>query len=154
MKIDFSKEEFVTLIEMIDIASWIISARKSEHGAEEKPYQDMQNKLFSLAADFGCADKVEFLEEWNEYCASNYFEMESPHRKFIDDYDEDAFWDGLTENLAARDAIREVGKEKFLGLDPLQRFELIGEHESKWADEFSENGLENIALITSRSGLQ
>lgn len=150
MQIDFSKEEFVTLIEMIHIANWIVSARKVETGAAEKPYQDMQNKLFSLAADFGCADKVEFLEEWQEYCASDHFEMESPHRKFIDDYDEDAFWEGLTENLAERDAIREVGKKKFLNLDPLQKIKLIAEHECNWADEFLKNGLENISLIASR----
>ena len=148
MKINFTKKEYATLIEMIDIANWVISANKIEKGPIEKPYEDLEAKLFTLAREFDCADKVEFSKELNGYYPTRYFEMESPHRKFIDDYNEETFWNELIDKLATRDAIAEVGEEEYWNLEPIQRFEVLGKYEKKWADEFAENGLENIAVKT------
>lgn len=137
MKINFTKEEFVTLLEMIDIANWVISANKVEKGPTEKPYKELEEKPFALSPEFGCEDKVKYSKELDGYYPTYFFEMESPHRNFIDEYNEETFWDELIDRLARRNVIRELGEKEFLNLEPIERFKVLGMHEEKWAKEFA-----------------
>ena len=100
MKINFTKKEFVTLLEMIDIANWVISAHKVEKGPIEEPYESLEGKLFALSSEFGCEEKVKYSKELDGYYPTHFFEMESPHRNFIDEYNEETFWDELIDRLA------------------------------------------------------
>ena len=148
MKINFTKKEFVTLLEMIDIANWVISANKVEQGPTEEPYEALEGQLFALSPEFGCEDKVKYSKELDGYYPTHFFEMESPHRNFIDEYNEETFWDELIDRLAMRDVIRELGEKEFSNLEPIERFKALGKHEEKWAKEFEEHGLENVSVKT------
>lgn len=52
---------------MIDIANWVISANKVEKGPTEKPYEELEGKLFALFPEFGCEDKVKYSKELDGY---------------------------------------------------------------------------------------
>ncbi len=67
MKINFTKKEFVTLLEMIDVTNWVILANKVEKGPTEKPYEELERKLFALSLEFGCEDKVKYSKELENY---------------------------------------------------------------------------------------
>lgn len=146
MKINFTKKEFSALLEMIDIAGWIISSHKSQIGPAEKPYDDLEKKIYALAADFGCEDKITYSRELGDYRPTYYFDMESPHKGFIDEYDAETFWEELIDRLAMRDAIREVGEEAYRKMDPMERFSLSDKYEEKWATEFEAHGLDNLTI--------
>ncbi len=148
MKINFTKKEFSALLEMLYIANWVISSHKLEISPVEKPYDDLEKKLYALAADFGCEDKITYSRELGEYCPTHYFEMESPHMEFIDDYDAQTFWDEIVDRLATRDAIREVGEEAYWKMEPIDRFSLLGEYIEKWGTEFEAHGLDNLTVKT------
>lgn len=150
MKINFTNKEYATLIEMLDIASWVISAYKNVDGPREKPYDDLRKKLYALASDFGCDDKITYSKEDDDYFETRYFEMESPHREFIEEYDNEVFWSQLIDRLATRDAINEVGEDAFSNGSIENRFAILGKHEEIWSAEFEKNSLDNLAIKSGK----
>ena len=146
MKINFTKKEFSSLLDMLDIADWIITAHKVEDDPRDKPYMDVLQKLYAHAADFGCEEKIKYDKDLNAYFPTNFFEMDSPHRNYISEYDENIFWGDLIDRLATRDSIDEIGEEAFYDSDRSKQFSAMCKHEEKWANEFSEHHLKNISI--------
>ena len=146
MKINFTNQEYAVLIEMLDIASWVISAHKNTDGPREKPYDDLRRKIFSLASDFGCDDKIVYSKELNDYFETPYFEMESPHRAFIEEYDHETFWCQLVDRLSMRDAVNEVGEDALWNGSTENRLALLDKYEAIWGAEFENNSLDNLAI--------
>jgi hypothetical protein len=67
---------------------------------------------------------------------------------FLDEYDDDTFWDELAYRLAERDAVQEAGGfERYAELSPMERVERAGRFEELYADEFYENGLEHVRIV-------
>ncbi len=43
--------------------------------------------------------------------------------QFIDEFEEDSFWEKLGSNLAKRDLISEIGFQQFENMEPFDRFQ-------------------------------
>ena len=64
----------------------------------------------------------------------------------IDEYDDDTFWDELSERLAYRDLIEQIGEDAAANMESGERVMKIEEIRSGYIDEFCEHGLERIYL--------
>ncbi len=53
MEINITKKEYETLLEMLEITDWILHAHKTDMPEETKPFRELEQKIFSLAKDFG-----------------------------------------------------------------------------------------------------
>jgi hypothetical protein len=146
MKINITKNEYRSLIDMIYIADWVLTSYKSEAGPEIKKYQDVIQKFYGLAKDMGMDNLIKFEREMNAYCETMEFEDTSECHQFIDEYDNDAFWERLIEQLTTRDLEDEMGGKKAMDKDPDKYFERYAAVEMKYMSEFEENGLENLTI--------
>ena len=146
MKINITKKEYEKLIELIDIGMWVITSHDLRDKPENAPYNELEEKIFSLAKEFACDDKIIYNKELNRHFQTQDFEMESAHRKFIDDYNENNFWEEVIERLAQRDSVNEVGEENYFSMEFLERMSIFGKHEEYWANEFGSFGLERLMV--------
>ena len=66
---------------------------------------------------------------------------------YIDEYNDENFWEDLAHNLAGRDFIEHFGKEAISGMEMAEQFErrLI----EKYEDEFYENGIQNLRIVSN-----
>ena len=64
----------------------------------------------------------------------------------IVDYDNECFWDELTERLAYRDLILQEGKDKVIGMDFEERLVKTEALREKYSDEFYRNGLSRVVI--------
>jgi hypothetical protein len=150
MKISLTKQEYQLLLDMLYIATWIIKAHKVGDDPQEQPYEELEQKLFSFAKEAGYENLIEYEEKFGQYFPTRELEEESLARSFIDEYDNDSFWEELTARLATRDVARKLGGfDKLAALPPMERIERLGNREDYYNAEFVANGLDNLKLVKS-----
>ena len=145
MKIDLTKEEYLKLLELIYMGDWILHSYSEGEREDTKDYQLATQKYLSLAKDFGYEDLVD--EYSGGYEVSRQFEDESQSYTYLNQYDNEVFWDELTERLARRDLAIKHGKGIITRVYKDQ--ELYNELEDikeKYSEVFSKAGLKDLKL--------
>ncbi|MFA5183029.1 MAG: hypothetical protein WC405_17055 [Syntrophales bacterium] len=153
MKINVTKDEYRSLIDIIYIADWVLTSYKSEEGQEIKRYKDVMQKFYALAKDMGMENLIKFDKELNAYWETKEFDDTSECHQFIDEYDNDSFWERLIEQLTTRDLEEELGGKKTMDKDPDKYFERYAAIEMKYMAEFEENGLDNLTIRKRKPAL-
>lgn len=145
MNIDFTKEEFRALLDMVTLGDWVITSHDTQKDPAKEIYAAVLQKVFSRAEEFGYGDLVVFDPELQEFFETRDYE-ESEKEEFIDEYDSNTFWDQLISRLAERDVVREQGLERAMSMSPEDRLRELHKHEMKYSDEFEAHGIERIRL--------
>jgi hypothetical protein len=155
IQINLSRDELRRLLHLVYIATWVMGAHRTEEDPRAAPYDELEQKLYALAARHGFAGKsgdpaedlLDYAEEHQKYFPTIYFD-EGEARVFLDEYDDDTFWDELAYRLAERDAVQEAGGfERYAELSGMERVERAGRFEELYAGEFYENGLEHVRIV-------
>lgn len=107
MNIEFTKEEFATLLDLVYAGNIMVNGLRSY---EERitPYSELEQKIFALTKEIGLEDTVIYDEEFKEYMPTRTYE-EGAINEYIDAYDDKVFWEELVVRLARRDALNELG---------------------------------------------
>ena len=144
MDINITKKEFKTLLDVLQIAGWILHSTKIEKDPETEEYRELEQKLLSLAREKGLKHLVEYSAKTGKYYHAD--EDDSPVMDFIDEYDNDIFWDELSDRLAIRDLFHEEGEDKVKKMKFEERFTKIETLRENYYSEFEKNGVERIKI--------
>lgn len=145
MKINFTKKEYQTLVEMLLAADWVIRSHEEEPRAATKPYDDLRKKVLSHFKAMGMEDAFKYVPGQDEYFETSEYEDSAPHMRFIDEYDERVFWSLLASKLARRD----LGAEEALSAErSIRFFEIIARYE----DIFAESGIASVQVVAKTEG--
>jgi hypothetical protein len=121
MKIHFTKKEYRALLDIIQIADWVMHAHDIQEKHETAYYRELFQKFYSFAKEMGFEDLIEFAKENGEYYPTRKFEDESMADPLIQSFENKSFWDNLIDRLAERDALKEKQVDSFAELDPEAR---------------------------------
>lgn len=146
MKISITKDEYKTLLDVFHIATWVLYANNNEKTTEKAKYDVLEQKILKLATEFGYEKYVDFEAKDSAYIYSEEFEKDTPAKKFIEEFEDETFWDEITTRLTRRDLVKKLGLDMIKSMDLAERIKeesLIGK---EYYDEFVKNGLSNLAL--------
>lgn len=146
MKIHFTKKEYTALLEMMHIASWVIHAHEIDPPGDKDPHSALEEKILSLAKEFGCDDLVDYDEKLGAHFTTRDFEESM--MPLIDRYDNESFWDELTDRLVDRDMRRALGEKAFLDIDIEERIKQEEPYDQKYNNEFAEHGVDRLEVIS------
>ena len=146
MKINITKKEYRTLIEMLQIAEWIILSYRVEKPPETEKYELLEQKIFSFAEEMGLKGAIQYDEETGKYYLNRQFENESPAMGYIEAYGDQNFWDELMERLALRDLIMQEGEEKVGQMTLEERSEKLDDLRDRYYEEFKEQGISRLII--------
>jgi hypothetical protein len=146
MKIEISKGEYKILLHVLEMADWILTSHKSKEEKRHKPYRKFEQKIFSLADVMGYGSLIEYSKDFHEYMPTRKYEDTCSAMEFIEEFENESFWDELIDRLGERDAIREVGKEGFKALIPIDRITIVDDHKEIYINEFEKHGLDRIVI--------
>ena len=146
MKIHFTKKEYRLLLDMISIAEWVMNAYTTKDHPQSEPYEELEQKILSYAKEYGFENLIMHDERLNKYFPTGEYEDEGAARNFIEEFEEEVFWEELCSRLARRVLLQEKGIEKLKVMDPVERFTAEDEIAEHYSDEFVANGLKNIIL--------
>jgi hypothetical protein len=146
MKINITKKEYRLLLDIFSIATWVMNSYKYEPDPKSIPYENLEQKFMAFAKDFGFKNLVEYDPKMDTYYPTSEYEKEESDMQFIDEFEEETFWDTLCSELAKRDLIKEMGPEKFKSTNHLEIFEKTDKRAIKYSEEFERNGLKNLII--------
>jgi len=144
MKIEATKEEFKSLLDLVYAGNVLINGMRSK---EERiqVYSEVEQKIFAMAKDFELQSVIEYDEEFKEYMPTSDYEEEGVD-EYIDAYDTQVFWEELVMRLARRDGLNYVGD-----VDPdmtkAQLKEMQMNLEEKYEEEIQEHGLARLKIV-------
>jgi hypothetical protein len=148
MKINITKKEYKSLLEILEIADWVLHAHEIEKSEDTRSYREFRQKIFSLAKDFGFDHLIKYEKQFQEYFPTSEFEDTSPGMAFIEKFENESFWEDLTDRLVQRDLIRELGEKKILSLEPLDRMEKEDPYREKYEEEFEVHGIDRLEIVS------
>lgn len=154
MKINLTKKEFETLLDVMYMADWIVRAHDEQDDDGAKRYKDLEQKIMALAGEFGLDKAVQLNKETNQYYLLKEHLEASDATARIEKFENATFWEELLERLARRDFIRAYGEEAILKMPINERFEKEMEFFKQYDNEFGENGLENLHIVTLAAKLK
>lgn len=145
MQIEFTKEQYKTLLKLVYLGNWMANAHRTEDFEENM--QKLEHYVFSFAKDFGLADYVDSENVGDgEFYPTRKFEEETEVHSLHADYDEETFWDEIIDRLGERDCIRKYGAENIKKMSRGEWFEKLCDCEQEWADEINEHGIDRIEV--------
>jgi len=151
MKINFTTAEYRLLLDLIYMADWILHAHDSEDRSDTQKYSDLFQKLMSHAKEMGCGNWVNFDPRLKTYSESFAFETESSALNYIEEFEDNTFWDELISRLAHQDAMTELKPSNSSDIDTEELFAAISKAEDKWSQEFEAFGLDRICINKTQS---
>jgi hypothetical protein len=151
MKINFTKKEYQTLVEMLLLADWVMTAHEEEERGETRPYRELRKKVLSHHKEMGMAEAFQYSPKEDEYFETAAYEASAPHMRFIEEHNEQVFWLELASRLAARDlAAEETLSAEGAGSED-ERVTRLFEITDRYEEELAENGLENLRIVREGS---
>ncbi len=144
MKIDLNRKEYLLLLDMLYMASWVLDAHTIGSRKETKDYHSLEQKIMGHAEEFDVGD--EWVEQNEDaYYHTQKYEDERPALTYIDQFEEDTFWDELTDRLARRDVSEDLDQD----LDEVDIDDWFPPYENlvqSYVEEFNRNGLGNLRI--------
>ncbi|MBI1195663.1 MAG: hypothetical protein GC138_07445 [Gammaproteobacteria bacterium] len=140
---NLTRDEYRQLLEMIEIAAWVLGAHSDPPGDSLARYEGIYQKMLKIAQEAGHNGLVVEDEESGRLRLGPGFD-ETGMMSDIDEYEESVFWGTLAFKLAVRDLCKQIGEDAYMALDPVDRAERIMEIEAVYDHELDNNGLENL----------
>ena len=154
MKIEFSKEEYRTLVEVFSLNGMVLDAYGRGQVPEKKAFYELEQKIYASCDDFGSGDLIRRDERSNELARK--WDEKSPERmvRIYDQFVDDAFWDELIIRMAGRDLQAEMtwagATEETLVEEKWQKRKK--ELELHYENLFRQSGLDGICLSQDAEG--
>lgn len=138
MKINFTKNQFNTLLDMVQLGYCITAS--IDKTTNESKFIEMEQYLMSFAKDFNYED---VLYDPTENVYDLTVEREQEIHELIDEYEDMVFWDKLVYYMARRDFKTEMTQKPLAEEAAFQR---LIEIEEKYHKYFEENGVQFLKI--------
>jgi len=107
MKINFTKNQYQLLTELIYIGNYVLEGRSTEQFRNQ--VNDLEDYIFSFAKDFHVEESMQKLED--TYCFNK--EKEDIVQELINDYDNENFWEEFTTRMGNKELFNKINPEKY-----------------------------------------
>ena len=143
MQLNLTPKQYAILIKLVYLGNLVVNSRLSPD--ERLPeFGEVEKLVYTQAG--GLAEEMGLRrDETGRLLLSASLEEELT--QIIDDYEEECFWDQLSQRLAYRDLLEELGEEALEKMPPRERAEALYRREERYDREFEESGLEDLRLI-------
>ena len=94
MKINFTKKQFRTLIDLIYAGELVINGHRLRDDIDEE-FDDLQQYIYSFAKQMGYEDLIEYNKKYNQYHETRKYD-ESRIHDFIEESEDEIFWSSRT----------------------------------------------------------
>ncbi|MBO93351.1 MAG: hypothetical protein CMI32_00425 [Opitutales bacterium] len=148
MKIDFTEKEYRSLVDLLSLATFMLEGYGRGGNSHKTACFEVEQKIFSYAEDAGCRNLIErdpntgsHLRKWSK-------DRSEKVAAFLDEYNDDCFWDELIIRMAERDFNSHISVESTDGqsLSAEDKRRRLDELERSYEAEFMANGLAGLVL--------
>lgn len=143
MEIRFTKEQYEDLVKIVYLGTWMINAFRTDDCI--KKFDELEQYIFSYFREFGLQQGIEQDNDLEQFFITQKLE-EGELERYIDDYNNDNFWEELIHRLARRDLLKKYGEDKITKMNWEERLEKEAPFIGKYEEEFEKYGIERIEI--------
>jgi hypothetical protein len=144
-KIEFSQEQFKTLVKLVFLGEWVLNANKSNYEDIDIDAEKMLEYISGESEKFSL--KNWFIDTMHGVDLNNEKTEEFVRKAF--EYNEETFWLVLIEKLAMRDTLREIkAEENFFDGDAHD--DIFYKYEEKYEKAFKQMNLDRLELVNEK----
>ncbi len=148
MNIEISATEYRDLLDILHIADVVTSGHRREEDKRSARHRSLIQKLYALAGREGLDRLIGYNESSRTYVPTAEYEENSLSHVLIDEFGDHLFWDELISRLSVRDAAQSAGgMNRLIAMSDDERQAAEGPIRQKYVEEFSNNGIANLAVI-------
>lgn len=150
MKIEFTKEQFGDLLKITYLGNWFANAIHdgSKDDPRDKEMDAIDDYILSFAKEFGFGDYVEYDKKFKKHFPTAT--LDAWAEKYIDEFNEDNFWEELFYRMSERDFARAYSPEDTAAMDMHERFEKEEPFREQWDTEINEYGVSRLEINTDK----
>lgn len=141
---ELTEQEYRTLVESLELANWMLHAHAEEERKDTVKFRELEQKILSLAKNFGMSKEILYDEKLEEYFASK--EIEDSCLAYVDEYNNDTFWDELIERMVARDLMRQEGENALDEMSFEEKLEKEEPFRIQYEEEFGQYGVDRLVV--------
>jgi len=150
MNIEITENEYRDLLDILHIADVIMSGHRREPDKRSEQHRALIQKLYGLAQGEGLGRLMRQDAPDTVHVPTPEFEESTLSHVLINEFADHVFWDELISRLSVRDAAQTVGgMERLNVMNESDRQAAEGIIRRHYIEEFSRNGLTNVAVIDS-----
>lgn len=143
--ISFTREQYRALAKVVYLGRWMANARRDGEPLGE--YEAISDYIFSLAPLFGLAKYIDHEEaEHGHYEPTRFFEESTGMHRLHHDYDEEAMWDELAEELGRRDMFERHTEAEIAAMNNDEWMERLSAFIDAYDEEFVARGVERLRI--------
>jgi hypothetical protein len=146
-KLELSRRDYLALLTVMQMADWVLHAHKVDEREETAAFRELEQKVFALADSFDCGHLVEYDDEEERYYPTAEFDESSPGMEFIEDFENESFWNELLERLVERDLVRQLGEKAVRRLDEEARCTKEEPYRRLYGEEFARHGVDRLEIL-------
>ncbi len=145
MKINLTKKQYRDLLLTVLVGTYIRGGVDEQEGKDFRKVEEIERYLLSFAKDFDSEDLVEKFK--GILIPSDTLSGEQ--ERYIDEYEEEYFWHGLTTRLGQRDFEVNATDEERKKVEENDGWlwNVIDKYYKRYDDEFEKRGLERLVLM-------
>lgn len=143
--IPFTREQYRALVKAVYLGNWMANARRDGEPLAE--YEAVTDYIFSLAPLFGLAKYIDQHEaEHGHYDPTRFFEESTGVHRLHHDYDEEAMWDELAEELGRRDMYARYTPEQIAAMTQDEWMDKLSAFIDAYDEEFTTHGIDRLRI--------
>ncbi|MFY9463377.1 MAG: hypothetical protein WAP52_04310 [Candidatus Sungiibacteriota bacterium] len=143
--IPFTREQYRALLKAVYLGNWMANAHRAEDALQE--YERIADYVFSLAPLFGLAKYIDQDEaQHGHYEPTRFFEESTGVHGIHHEYDEEAFWDELAEELGRRDMFERHTEQEIAAMGNNEWMQKLAALIDAYDDEFIARGIERLRI--------
>lgn len=152
MKLDLNRRDYLALLAVLEIADWVINAYRSDESPETAPMRALEQKMLALAEQFGCGELVEYDAQDRRWSLSREYDETSDALQYLQEFENDNFWEQLSDRLVERDLRRQLGEAAYKRLDPEELDEKEEPYRTLYSEEFLTHGVDRLEILQHQPG--
>jgi hypothetical protein len=144
--ISLTRTQFRNLLKAVYLGEYVANGYRVEDRIQE--FEDIEQTLLVLAERLGFRDLVEYDEGLKKYFPTN--EFDEAMMIYLDDFEEESFWEELSSRLAVRDMFREFGEK---GVKRMSRMTYATEQlkrQGRYAREMEDHGIDRLEITQEK----
>lgn len=155
MNIELDAKEYRDLLDILHIADVVLSGHRREADKRSERHIKLIQKLYELARGEGLDRLIRQEGGAGVSVPTEEFEASTLAHVVLNEFGDHLFWDELISRLSVRDAARNTGGlERLNAMNDSDRQVAEGPIRQHYIEEFSRNGIANLAVIEGFSNIR
>ncbi len=134
-----SGSEYEQLLKTVYLGNWLLTSWKPER---DRDIERLESKIFSYASSTGLGKYADYDRETEMFSPADALHEAPEIDAAISDYDDETFWEELSDRLAERELA-----DKVAGLEGKERFTALWDVADRYEYEFEGNGIDNVFIV-------